>query len=122
MVRITHVHDTDLEARLAGSRPRLRDGTPHPSETRYGPNELLSGADSESRWATGTVRKLRGLERLNESDEVDRSVEVIRHRNEIHQQRDNDQEPEPGGRQELHDGVEEQDDDREHQRPQFLVP
>jgi leucyl aminopeptidase (aminopeptidase T) len=41
-VRITHSNGTDLEVRLAGATPRLHDGTPHPRDKRYGPNDMLA--------------------------------------------------------------------------------
>jgi hypothetical protein len=50
------------------------------------------------------------------------SVEMARHREEIDQQRDHDDQPEPGTREELDGPEEEQYDDREHEGPQFLVP
>ena len=41
-VRITHSNGTDIEVGLAGSTPRLHDGTPHPRDKRYGPSDMLS--------------------------------------------------------------------------------
>lgn len=41
-VRITHSNGTDLELGLAGSAPRLHDGTPHPRDRRYGPSDMLA--------------------------------------------------------------------------------
>ncbi len=41
-VRITHSNGTDLEVRLAGTPPRVHDGTPHPRDKRYGPSDMLS--------------------------------------------------------------------------------
>ncbi len=40
-VRITHSNGTDLEVALAGTAPRLHDGTPHPKNKRYGPSDML---------------------------------------------------------------------------------
>ncbi len=41
-VRITHSNGTDLEVALAGTAPRLQDGTPHPRDPRYGPSDMLA--------------------------------------------------------------------------------
>ena len=41
-IRITHSNGTDLEVALAGIAPRLHDGTPHPRDKRYGPNDMLA--------------------------------------------------------------------------------
>jgi len=41
-VRITHFNGTDLEVALAGGAPRVHDGTPHPRDKRYGPNDMLA--------------------------------------------------------------------------------
>jgi len=41
-VRITHSNGTDLEVGLAGSAPRLHDGTPHPRDKKYGPSDMLA--------------------------------------------------------------------------------
>lgn len=40
-VRITHSNGTDLEVGLAGSSPRVHDGTPHPRDRSYGPSDML---------------------------------------------------------------------------------
>lgn len=41
-VRITHPNGTDIEVALAGTPPRVHDGTPHPRDRRYGPSDMLS--------------------------------------------------------------------------------
>lgn len=41
-LRITHANGTDLEVGLAGTAPRLHDGTPHPQDKRYGASDMLS--------------------------------------------------------------------------------
>jgi leucyl aminopeptidase (aminopeptidase T) len=41
-VQIHHPNGTDLEVALAGGAPRLQNGTPHPRNKRYGPNDMLA--------------------------------------------------------------------------------
>ncbi len=41
-IRIIHANGTDLEVALAGTPPRLHDGTPHPRNKRYSPTDMLA--------------------------------------------------------------------------------
>ncbi len=61
-VRITHPNGTDLEVGLAGTPPRLQDGTPHPRNPRYGPSDMLAQLPGgridvalDSKTAEGTI-------------------------------------------------------------------
>jgi leucyl aminopeptidase (aminopeptidase T) len=61
-VRIIHANGTDLEVGLAGGRPRLHDGTPHPRDKRYGPSDMLAQIPGgridvalDSKTAEGTI-------------------------------------------------------------------
>ena len=47
-VRIAHPNGTDLEVALAGIRPRLLDGRPHPGDKRFGPYGMLASVPAGS--------------------------------------------------------------------------
>ncbi len=62
-VRISHPNGTDLEVALAGTPPRLQDGTPHPRDKRYGPADMLAQIPAgridvalDSKTAEGRIR------------------------------------------------------------------